>query len=165
MVPRGTVGEIVLRGEGVVKGYWKKPEETRKQFLEDGWWASGDAGYMDENGFLFFVERIKDLIIASGYNIAPAEVEGYLYHHPAVQEAAVVGIPDEYRGETVKAFIVLKPEAQGRVTEEEIVAFGKEKMAAYKAPKIVEFIDDIPKNLTGKVLRRVLREREEEKRS
>ena len=165
VVPRGTVGEIVLRGEGVVKGYWKKPEETRKQFLGDGWWASGDAGYMDEDGFLFFVERIKDLIIASGYNIAPAEVEGYLYHHPAVQEAAVVGVPDEYRGETVKAFIVPKQDARGRVTEEEIVAFGKEKMAAYKAPKIVEFIDEIPKNLTGKVLRRVLREREEEKKS
>ena len=106
-----------------------------------------------------------DLIIASGYNIAPAEVEGYLYHHPAVQEAAVVGVRDEYRGETVKAFIVPKQEARGKVTEEEIIAFGKEKMAAYKAPKIVEFIDEIPKNLTGKVLRRVLREREEEKRT
>jgi long-chain acyl-CoA synthetase len=165
VVPRGTVGEIVLRGEGVAKGYWKKPEETRKQFSGNGWFATGDAGYMDENGFLFFVERIKDLIIASGYNIAPAEVEGYLYHHPAVQEAAVVGIPDEYRGETVKAFIILKQEARGKVTEAEIIAFGKEKMAAYKAPKVVEFIDEIPKNLTGKVLRRVLREREEEKRS
>jgi long-chain acyl-CoA synthetase len=165
VVPRGTVGEIILRGEGVAKGYWKKPEETRKQFLADGWWASGDAGYMDEDGFLFFVERIKDLIIASGYNIAPAEVEGYLYHHPAVQEAAVVGIPHEYRGETVKAFIVLKEEARGKVTKEDIIAFGREKMAAYKAPTIVEFIDEIPKNLTGKVLRRVLREREKEKRS
>jgi long-chain acyl-CoA synthetase len=163
VVPRGTVGEIVLRGEGVAKGYWKKPEETREQFLGDGWWASGDAGYMDENGFLFFVERIKDLIIASGYNVAPAEVEGYLYHHPAVQEAAVVGVPDEYRGETIKAFIVLKQEARGKVTEEDIIAFGREKMAAYKAPKIVEFIDEIPKNLAGKALRRVLREREEEK--
>jgi len=165
LVPRGTVGEILLRGEGVAKGYWKKPEETRKQFLADGWFASGDAGYMDGDGFLFFVERIKDLIIASGYNIAPAEVEGYLYPHPAVQEVAVIGVPDAYRGETVKAFVVLKQEALGKVTEEEIIAFGREKMAAYKAPKVVEFIDEIPKNLSGKALRRVLREREKEKRS
>jgi long-chain acyl-CoA synthetase len=165
VVPRGTVGEILLRGEGVAKGYWRKPEETRKQFPGDGWFATGDAGTMDENGFLFFVERIKDLIIASGYNVAPAEVEGYLYHHPAVQEAAVVGVPDEYRGETVKAFIVLKEEARGKVTEDDIIAFGREKMAAYKAPRIVEFVDGIPKNLTGKVLRRLLREREKERRS
>jgi long-chain acyl-CoA synthetase len=165
VVPRGTVGEILLRGEGVAKGYWKKPEETRKQFPGEGWFATGDAGYMDENGFLFFVERIKDLIVASGYNIAPAEVEGYLYHHPAVQEAAVVGVPDEYRGETVKAFIVLKEEARGKVTEDDVIAFGREKMAAYKAPRIVEFVDEIPKNLTGKVLRRLLREREKERRS
>ena len=121
VVPRGTVGEILLRGEGVAKGYWRKPEETRRQFLADGWFASGDAGYMDEEGFLFFVERIKDLIIASGYNIAPAEVEGDLYHHPAVQEVAVIGVPDAYRGETVKAFVVLKQEARGKVTEEDII--------------------------------------------
>jgi len=165
VVPRGTVGEIILRGEGVAKGYWKKPEETREQFLGDGWFASGDAGYMDEDGFLFFVERIKDLIIASGYNVAPAEVEGYLYHHPGVREAAVIGVPDEYRGETVKAFVVLKEDARGKVGEEDIIAFGREKMAAYKAPKIVEFIDEIPKNLAGKALRRVLREREKERRS
>ncbi|MBW1683991.1 MAG: hypothetical protein JRS35_02905 [Deltaproteobacteria bacterium] len=105
------------------------------------------------------------LIIASGYNIAPAEVERYLYHHPAVQEAAVVGVPDEYRGEAVKAFVVPKQEARRKVTEEDIITFGKEKMPAYKAPKIVEFIDEIPKNLTGKVLHRVLREREKEKGS
>ncbi|MBI9084654.1 MAG: AMP-binding protein [Desulfobacterales bacterium] len=163
-VPRGTVGEFHLRGEGIAQGYWKKPEETKKCFLEDGWWATGDAGTMDEDGFLFFVERIKDLIVASGYNIAPAEVENYLYQHPAVQEAAVVGVPDEYRGETVKAFVVLREEAKGKVTEDDIIAFGKEKMAAYKAPKRVEFIDELPKNITGKVLRRVLREREVEEK-
>lgn len=160
VVPRGTVGEFQLRGEGIVRGYWKKPEETKQCFLKDGWWATGDAGYMDEDGFLFFVERIKDLIVASGYNIAPAEVENYLYQHPAVQEAAVVGISDDYRGETVKAFVVLRKDARETVTEADLVAFGKEKMAAYKAPKIVEFIDELPKNLTGKVLRRVLRERD-----
>ena len=163
IVPRGTVGEIQLRGEGIVQGYWKKPEETAKCFLDGGWWATGDAGYMDEDGFLFFVERIKDLIVASGYNIAPAEVENYLYQHPAVQEVAVVGVGDEYRGETVKAFVVLRKEAEGTVTEADLIAFGKEGMAAYKAPKIVEFIDELPKNLTGKVLRRVLRERDAEK--
>ena len=160
IVPRGTTGEFILRGDGIVGGYWKKPEETAKCFLEDGWWATGDAGYMDEDGFLFFVERIKDLIVASGYNIAPAEVENYLYQHPGIQETAVVGVPDAYRGETVKAFVVLKEEAKGQVTEQDILAFAKEKMAAYKAPKIVEFIDELPKNLTGKVLRRILRERD-----
>lgn len=160
VVPRGTVGEFHLRGEGIVKGYWKKPEETKKSFLEDGWWATGDAGYMDEDGFLFFVERIKDLIVASGYNIAPAEVENYLYQHPAVQEVAVVGVPDDYRGETVKAWVVLKEDYRNKTTAEDIIAFGREKMAAYKAPRIVEFIDNLPKNLTGKVLRRVLREKD-----
>lgn len=160
IVPRGVQGEFMLRGEGIVKGYWQNDEETAKHFTEDGWWHSGDAGYMDEDGFLFFVERIKDLIVASGYNIAPAEVENYLYQHPAVQEAAVIGVPDSYRGETVKAFVVLKENSKGAVTEDEIITFGKEKMAAYKAPKVVEFIDELPKNLTGKVLRRVLRERE-----
>ena len=160
IVPRGTTGEFMLRGEGIVQGYWKKPDETKACFLEDGWWATGDAGYMDEDGFLFFVERIKDLIVASGYNIAPAEVENYLYQHSAVQEVSVVGVGDEYRGETVKAFVVLKEEAKGTVTEADIIAFGKEKMAAYKAPKKVEFIDELPKNITGKVLRRVLRQRE-----
>ncbi len=160
VVPRGTVGEFQLRGDGIVRGYWKKPEETKKCFLPDGWWATGDAGYMDEDGFLFFVERIKDLIVASGYNIAPAEVENYLYQHPAVQEVAVVGVRDDYRGETVKAYVVLREEAKGTVSEEELIAWGKEQMAAYKAPKQVAFIDELPKNLTGKVLRRLLRERD-----
>lgn len=160
IVPRGTVGEFILRGKGIARGYWKKPDETKKYFLKDGWWATGDAGYMDENGFLFFVERIKDLIVASGYNIAPAEVENYLYQHPAVQEVAVVGVSDGYRGETVKAFVVLREDDKGKVSEQDIIAFGREKMAAYKAPRQVEFIDELPKNLTGKVLRRVLREKD-----
>ena len=159
IVPRGEVGEFVLKGPGIARGYWKKPDETEEQFTDDGWWYSGDMGYMDNDGFVYFTERKKDLIIASGYNIAPAEVENYLYNHPAVKEAGVVGIPDEYRGETVKAFIVLKDEYKGTVTEEDIITFAKEKMAAYKAPKLVEFIDEIPKTMTGKVLRRVLRDR------
>ena len=158
IVPRGTTGEFVLKGPGIAKGYWKKPEETKKQFTEDGWWHSGDMGYMDDDDFIYFVDRIKDLIIASGYNIAPVEVENYIYEHPAVEEVGVVGVPDEYRGETVKAFIVLKEEYKGKVTEGEIIQFCKDKMAAYKAPKIVEFLDEIPKTMTGKALRRVLRE-------
>ncbi len=161
IVPRGTIGEYVLRGDGIVQGYLKKPDETRACFLEDGWWATGDAGYMNEDGFCFFVERIKDLIVASGYNIAPAEVENYLYKHPAIQEVAVIGIPDDYRGETVKAFVVLKEEEKGKVTEDDIIAFGKEAMASYKTPKLVEFIDAIPKNPSGKTLRRLLREKED----
>ncbi|MBN1573201.1 MAG: AMP-binding protein [Deltaproteobacteria bacterium] len=161
IVPRGTVGEFVHRGPGVAKGYWKKPEDTKKQFTKDGWWHSGDAGYMDEDGFVYFVERIKDLIIASGYNIAPVEVENYIYEHPAVEEVGVVGVSDEYRGETVKAYIILKEDYRGKVTEEEIIQFCREKMAVYKAPKIVKFVDEIPKTMTGKVLRRVLREMHE----
>lgn len=158
IVPRGKEGEFVHRGPGVAKGYWKKPEDTKKQFKEDGWWHSGDAGYMDDDGFVYFVERIKDLIIASGYNIAPVEVENYIYEHPAVEEVGVVGVSDEYRGETVKAYIILKEDYKGKVTEDEIIQFCRDKMAVYKAPKIVKFVDEIPKTLTGKVLRRVLRE-------
>jgi long-chain acyl-CoA synthetase len=157
-VPRNTTGEILHRGPGICLGYWKKPDETRQQFTDDGWWRSGDAGYMDDDGFVYFVERLKDLIIASGYNIAPAEVENSIYKHPAVQEVGVVGIPHQYRGETVKAFIVLKDEYKGKVTEEEIIAFCRDKMAVYKAPTEVAFIDTIPKTLSGKVLRRMLRE-------
>jgi long-chain acyl-CoA synthetase len=163
VVPRGETGEFLLKGDGVVKGYWKKPDETARLFTGDGWWYSGDVGYMDEDGFLFFVERKKDLIVASGYNIAPAEVEGYLYHHPAVQEVAVIGVPDAYRGETVKAYVVIKEEFKAEVSEADILSFAREKMAVYKAPKLVEFIDELPKNMTGKVLRRALREREEGK--
>lgn len=157
-VARNVTGEILHRGPGICLGYWKKPEETKQQFTEDGWWRSGDAGYMDEEGFVFFVERIKDLIIASGYNVAPAEIENYIYKHPAVKEVGVVGIPHEYRGETVKAFIALKDEFVGKVTEDEIIQFCRDKMAVYKAPTEVEFIDALPMTLTGKVLRRALRE-------
>lgn len=158
IVPRGTVGEMMLKGEGVVRGYWNKPDKTREEFTEDGWWRSGDAAYMDEEGFIYFVERIKDLIIASGYNIAPVEVENSIYKHPSVQEVSVLGVVDDYRGETVKAVIVLKPDYVGKVDEDEIIKFCREKMAVYKAPKIIEFVDELPKTATGKVLRRILRD-------
>jgi long-chain acyl-CoA synthetase len=161
-VPRGTVGEFVHRGPGVAKGYWNKPDKTREAFTEDGWWRSGDAGYMDDEGFVHFVERIKDLIIASGYNIAPVEVENQLFRHPAVLDAAVIGVPDEYRGETVKAYVVLKPGSVGKVSEDEIIQFCRDRMAVYKAPKMVEFMEALPKTPSGKVLRRLLRERHAE---
>ncbi len=115
-------------------------------------------GYIDEDDFVYFVDRLKDLIIASGYNIAPVEVENVLYKHPAVQEAAVIGVPDEYRGETVKAYIALKPEYKGNVTEEEIINFCRENLANFKVPRIVEFRDELPKSAVGKILRRKLKE-------
>ncbi|MEW6275807.1 MAG: long-chain fatty acid--CoA ligase [Bacillota bacterium] len=158
ILPRGQVGEIMFRGPQVTKGYWNKPEETRAAFEPDGWLHTGDAGYVSEDGFVYFVERIKDLIIASGYNIAPFEVESVIMKHPAVREAAVIGVPDEYRGETVKAYVVLKDEFRGKTTPDEIIEFCRENMATYKRPRVVEFLDELPKNAVGKVLRRQLRE-------
>ena len=113
---------------------------------------------MDDEGFFYFVERIKDLIIASGFNIAPVEVENHLFRHPDILDVAVIGVPDEYRGETVKAYVVLKRGSEGKVSEEDIIQFCRDQMAVYKAPKMVEFIEELPKNQTGKVLRRLLRE-------
>ncbi|HOD27739.1 MAG TPA: AMP-binding protein [Syntrophales bacterium] len=160
IVPRGEFGEIMIRSPQIAKGYWNKPEETEKTFEADGWLHTGDGGYISEDGFVYFVERIKELIIASGYNISPSEVESVIMKHSAVVEAAVIGIPHEYRGETVKAFVVLKDEAKGKVTADEIIEFCKQSMATYKKPEIVAFIDALPKNSVGKVLRRVLRDQE-----
>lgn len=157
--PRGEAGEIMFRGPQVAKGYWKNPEETAKTFESDGWLHTGDAGYIGEDGFVYFVERIKDLIVASGYNIAPFEVESILVTHPAVLEAAVIGVPDEYRGEQVKAFVILREADKGKITAEEILEYCKERMATYKRPRIIEFLDALPKNNVGKVLRRELRAR------
>ena len=158
-VPCGERGEILFKGEQVAKGYWEQPEKTAQTFV-DGWLHTGDIGTMDADGFIFFVDREKDLIIASAYNIAPAEVEAVLMKHDAVQEAAVIGIPDEYRGETVKAFVVLKETSKGKITEDEIIAYGKANMAAYKYPRSVEFIDTLPKSQIQKVLRKELRDLE-----
>ncbi|MHB8156950.1 MAG: class I adenylate-forming enzyme family protein [Desulfocucumaceae bacterium] len=162
-LPRGQVGEICFRGPQVARGYWNKPQETAIAFDEEGWLHTGDAGYMNDEGFIYFVERIKDLIIASGYNIAPFEVESLLMKHPAVLEVAVIGVPDSYRGETVKAFIALKEEYRGKTSVEEIGDFCKENMATYKRPRVIEFIDELPKSAVGKVLRRKLKEMEKEK--
>ncbi len=159
ILPIGEVGELAIKGPQVMKGYWKMEEETRK-VLVNGWLLTGDIAKMDEDGYFYIVDRKKDMIIAGGYNIYPREVEEVLYEHPAVLEAAVIGVPDPYRGETVKAFIVLKPEYKGKVREEDIINFCRERLAAYKVPKIIEFRDELPKSAVGKILRRVLREEE-----
>jgi long-chain acyl-CoA synthetase len=157
-LPPGEIGEIVDSGPIVVPGYWQKPEETRHA-IRDGWLYTGDVGMMDENGWFYVVDRKKDMIVASGYKVWPRDVEDVIYQHPAVKETAVIGVPESYRGETVKAFITLKEGMQGSVSEEEIISFCKQRMAAYKYPRQVEFVADIPKTLTGKFLRRRLREK------
>jgi acyl-CoA synthetase (AMP-forming)/AMP-acid ligase II len=158
-VPWGAEGELLLKGPMVMKGYWNRPEET-EQVLKDGWLATGDIAKMDEDGYFYIVGRKKDLIKASGYSVFPAEVENLLYRHPAVKEVAVIGVPDPYRGENIKAFIILKPELKNTIREEEIIAWSRENMAAYKYPRIVEFVEELPKTSSGKVLKRVLREKE-----
>ena len=153
-LPVGEIGELVTTGPQVVVGYWNKPEESAKA-LPGGSLHTGDVGYMDEQGWFYIVDRKKDQINVSGYKVWPREVEDMLYEHEAVREAAVVGVPDEYRGETVKAFVSLRPGKT--VTEADLIAFTKERMAAYKYPRQIEFLDEVPKTVTGKVLRRELR--------
>ncbi|WP_234504695.1 long-chain-fatty-acid--CoA ligase [Thermus brockianus] len=154
-VPLGEVGELIVKGPNVMKGYWNRPEETQKA-LKDGWLYTGDMARMDEDGYFYIVDRKKDMIIAGGYNIYPREVEEVLYTHEAVQEAAVVGVPDPYRGETVAAFLVLKPEYRGKVTEKDIEAFCRQHLAAYKVPRIIVFRESLPKSSVGKILKREL---------
>jgi long-chain acyl-CoA synthetase len=154
----GEVGEIVDSGPIVIPGYWQKPEETAHA-IRDGRLYTGDVGKMDENGWFYVVDRKKDMIVASGYKVWPRDVEDVIYQHPAVKETAVVGETDPYRGETVKAFVALKEGLEASVTAEEIISFCKARMAAYKYPRKVEFVSEIPKTLTGKFLRRTLREK------
>ncbi len=153
-LPVGEIGELVSGGPMVVPGYWQKPEETARSFEARGI-HTGDVGFMDEKGWFYIVDRKKDLIIASGYKVWPREVEDVLYTHPAVREAAVVGVADEYRGESVKAFVSLK--AGVSATPEEIIAFCKDNMAAYKRPREIEIVDELPKTASGKIMRRELR--------
>ncbi|MEK6568838.1 MAG: long-chain fatty acid--CoA ligase [candidate division NC10 bacterium] len=160
-LPPREIGELAVKGPQVMKGYWNRPEETA-MVLKDGWLHTGDIGYMDDQGYFVIVDRKKDMIIASGFNIYPRDVEEPLYEHPKVQEAVAVGLPDPYRGETVKVYIVLK-EGQA-ATEQEIIDYCREKMARYKIPTLVEFRKALPKTLVGKVLRRTLREEELAKR-
>jgi long-chain acyl-CoA synthetase len=159
-LPPGESGEILLKGPQMSLGYYKRPEETAEAF-EGGWFHTGDIGYMDEEGYLYIVDRKKDMIIAGGFNIYPREIDEVLYEHPKVKEACAVGLPDPYRGETVKAFIV--PRDGEVLTKEEVIAYCKEKLAPYKVPKQIEFAEELPKSAIGKVLRRELREMEEQR--
>jgi long-chain acyl-CoA synthetase len=162
-LPPGEIGEIVVQGPMVVPGYWNKPEETAHA-IRDGWLYTGDVGKMDEQGWFYVVDRKKDLINVSGFKVWPRDVEDVLYQHPAVREVAVIGVPDPYRGETVKAFVALKEEFKDQVTPAELTEFCKTRMAAYKYPRLVEITPEIPKTTTGKFLRRVLRDKERDKK-
>lgn len=160
-VRRGEAGEIIIKGATVMKGYWNNPEETAEQ-MKDGWLYTGDIAIQDEDDFLYIIDRKKDMIISGGFNIYPREVDEVLFQHPKIEFAVAVGIPDEYRGETVKAFVVLKKGESA--TDKEIIAFCKEKLAPYKVPRLVEFRDSLPQSSVGKVLRKELRAEEEAKR-
>ena len=156
----GETGELILRGPQVMQGYWNMPTETDIA-LRDGWLYTGDIARMDQDGYYYIVDRKKDMIIAGGFNIYPREVEDVLYEHPAIKEAVAAGVPDEYRGETVKAYCVLKEGS--RVSEQEIIEFCRERMAKYKVPRKVEFRSELPKTMVGKVLRRALVEEERQR--
>jgi long-chain acyl-CoA synthetase len=153
----GESGEIAVKGPQIMMGYYNRPEET-KEAIRDGWFLTGDLGKFDEDGYLTIVDRKKDMIIAGGYNIYPVELDGVLMGHPKILEACAIGIPHEYRGETVKAFIVARKGET--LTEDEVSNYCKKNLAAYKVPKIIEFIDELPKSAVGKILRRKLKEME-----
>jgi long-chain acyl-CoA synthetase len=161
-LPPGEEGELCIRGPQVMKGYWNRPEETAKT-LRNGWLYTGDIAKMDEEGYFYIVDRKKDMIICGGFNVYPREVEEALYLNPKILEAAVLGVPDPYRGETVKAFVVLKPGEKS--TDEEIIDFCRQNLARFRVPTLVEFRKELPKSHVGKVLRKVLREEEEKNRS
>src|SRR5262249_29928138 len=154
-VTQGQDGELCIRGPQVMKGYWNRPEETAKT-LRDGWLYTGDVARMDEDGYFFIVQRKKDLILVGGFNVYPNEVEDVLYTHPAIRETAVIGVPDQYKGEAVKAYIVLKKDA--RVTAEDLIGHCRERLAKYKVPALIVFVETLPKSAVGKILRRELRE-------
>jgi fatty-acyl-CoA synthase len=162
-LPVGEVGEIITHGPMVFKGYWRHPEATAAAFVEfEGktFFRTGDLGRMDEDGYFFLTDRLKRMINASGFKVWPAEVELLLYKHPAVQEACIIAARDAYRGETVKAVVVLRSEAMGKTAPEDITAWSRDHMAAYKVPKIVEFVDELPKSGAGKVMWRLLQDQE-----
>ncbi|CAH2713430.1 Long-chain-fatty-acid--CoA ligase [Neobacillus rhizosphaerae] len=156
-VPVGEAGELLVKGPQVMKGYWNRPKDT-EEVLKDGWLLTGDIAKMDEDGYFYILDRKKDMIIASGYNVYPREIEEVLYQLEGVEEALVIGVPDEYRGETVKAFIKLKEGYS--LSVDEIIQFANNNLSPYKAPKVVEILADLPKSSVGKLLRRVLRDEE-----
>jgi acyl-CoA synthetase (AMP-forming)/AMP-acid ligase II len=149
-MPTGKIGEIIGRGDNITKGYWKMPEETAEVY-RDGWFHTGDIGYRDEDGYVYVVDRKKDIIISGGENVASREVEEVLYQHPAVQEASVIGVPDEEWGESVKAVVVLKSDFKETVGEADLIEFCKTKLAGYKKPKSIDFVGELPKNAAGKI--------------
>ncbi len=162
-LPPGETGEIIMHGPQVFLGYWEKPDDTAQAFIElDGkkFFRSGDLGRMDEDGYFFIVDRLKRMINASGYKVWPTEIESLMYRHPAVQEACVIGVKDAHRGETVKAVIVLRAEWRGKIEGQPIIDWCRENMAAYKVPRIVEFVEALPKSGSGKIMWRELQERE-----
>ena len=155
-MPTGEVGEIVIKSDFIMKGYWNRPEATQDAIRND-FFYTGDAGYFDADGFLYIHDRVKDMIISGGENIYPAEVENAVFAHPDIADAAVIGVPDEKWGESVKAIVVTKPDTNP--SPEEIIAFTKERIAGYKCPKSIDFIEALPRNPSGKVLRKDLREK------
>jgi long-chain acyl-CoA synthetase len=156
-LPPGEIGELRMKGPQVMKGYWNNPDETAG-CLKDGWLYTGDIGKMDEEGYFYIVDRKKDMIISGGFNIYPRDIDEVLFKNPKVKDGVAVGLPDPYKGETVKAYVVLK---EGETaTEEEIIQFCEENLAKFKVPSMVEFRDELPKTMIGKVLRKVLREEE-----
>ncbi len=162
-LPIGEAGELVVSGPQVMKGYHNRPEENKNVFFEVGgyrWLRTGDYAKLDEEGYIFLLDRIKDMIKYKGHSVYPREIEDILYEHPAILECGVVGVPDPVKGEDILAHIVLKPEYRGKVTEQEIINWAKENMAAYKYPRIVKIVRSLPKSAVGKVLRRVIREKE-----
>ncbi|MFL6654769.1 MAG: long-chain fatty acid--CoA ligase [Sulfurifustis sp.] len=167
-LPPGEVGEIVTNGPQIFLGYWNNPRANAEAFIEiDGkrFFRTGDLARTDEDGYFFMVDRLKRMINASGYKVWPAEVENIMYQHPAIQEACIIAAMDSYRGETVKAVVVLKADARGKVTAQDIIDWASKNMAAYKYPRVVEFVDALPKSATGKVQWRALQEREKNARA
>jgi len=154
-LPRGEIGEVCIKSPSNTAGYWKLPEATEKTIDADGWLHTGDAGIMDEDGYVYIQDRIKDMIISGGENVYPAEVESAIYGHPAIAEVAVIGVPSEKWGEEVKACVVARPGSE--VDEADVIAWTRERIAAFKAPKSVDVIPEMPRNPSGKILRRQLR--------
>ncbi len=156
-VPQGTIGEIFVRGPGVIKGYFNNPEQSRSEFTDTGWWKSGDMGYLDEGGYAYIVDRKKDMIITGGFNVYAVEVEDALSSHPVVLMCAVIGVPHPEWGEAIHAEVV--PARDAVITEAELIEYCKEKKGKYKAPKSIVFVDSLPMTAVGKILRRTVRDK------
>jgi long-chain acyl-CoA synthetase len=159
-LPVGESGEILVKNPGVMKGYLNNPEGTKKTLMDDGWLRTGDIGKVDSDGYLVFQGRIKEMIKTSGYSVFPEEVEMFMKRHPAVSQVAIIGLSDPERGQKVKAYIILNPEYKNKITEKELLDWSKDKMAAYKRPREIEFRESLPLGGSGKLLRRVLRDNE-----